>query len=58
MNGYICFYKGKRLEIHADTLLAARDKAAAHFKARRAYEVTCVLAEKNGEQVIHKTESL
>ena len=58
MNSYICFYKGKRFDVCADTQLAARGKAAAHFKARRAYEVTCVRVEKNGEQVTHKTESL
>lgn len=53
MNGYVCFYKGKRIEVHAETLLKARDMAAAQFKARKAYEVTCVLAEKDGEQVTH-----
>ena len=58
MNGYICFYKGKRFEVYADTLLAARDKAAAHFKAHRAYAVICVLAEVDGEQVTYRTESL
>ena len=58
MNGYICFYKGKRLEVHADTLLAARDKAAAHFKARHAYAVICVLTEVDGEQVTYRTVSL
>ncbi len=53
MNGYVCFYKGRRLEIYADTLLQARDKAAKEFKARKAWEVNCLLAEKSGEQVIH-----
>jgi len=52
-NGYIAFYKGKQLEVHAETSLKARDKAAAMFKAKKAYDVTVVLAEKNGEQVTH-----
>ena len=53
MNGYICFYKGKQIEVTADKLLEAQDKAAKLFKAKKAYEVTCVLAEKDGEQVTH-----
>jgi hypothetical protein len=53
MNGYVAFYKGKRIEVHAESQLAARDKAAALFKARKAYDVTVVLAEKSGEQVAH-----
>ena len=53
MNGYVCFYKGKRIEVYAETLLKARDLAASQFKAKRAYEVTCVLAEKDGKQVTH-----
>ncbi len=55
MNGYVAFYKGRRTEVHADTSLAARDKAAAIFKVKpnKAYEVTVMLAEKNGEQVTH-----
>ncbi len=53
MNGYIAFYKGKRLEVMAETLLAARDKAAKEFKAKKAWEVNIALAEINGNQVTH-----
>ena len=53
MNGYVCFYKGKRIEVYADTTYEAQQKAATLFKARKAYEVTVVLAEKNSEPVIH-----
>lgn len=53
MNGYIAFYKDKRIEIYAETSIQARDIAAKKFKAKKAYEVTVVLAEKDGEQVIH-----
>jgi len=50
MNGYVCFYRGKRTEVHADTILQARDKAVAHFKANKPWEVTAVLAELAGVQ--------
>jgi hypothetical protein len=53
-NGYIAFYKGKQTEVYANTSLEARNKAAVFFKAKKPYEVTVVLAEKNGEQVVHK----
>jgi hypothetical protein len=53
MNGYIAFYKGKQHEVHAATSYEAQKKAAEHFKARKSYEVTVVLAEKDGQQVTH-----
>ena len=58
LNGYVCFYKQKRTEVYASTLVEARDKAAAFFKAKKAYEVTAVLAEKGGVQVVHSTAGL
>lgn len=53
MNGYIAFYKGKKLEVYAASSYEAQQKAAALFKARKSYEVTVVLAEKDGQQVTH-----
>ena len=59
MNGYKAFYKGRQCEVYADTQLQARDKAAAQFKARKAYDVTVMLCETGtdgtapGTQVIH-----
>lgn len=53
MNGYMCFYKGKRHEVYADTTYDAQKKTAVFFKAKKTYEVTVMLAEKNGEQVVH-----
>ena len=55
MNGYVCFYKGKRVEVYADSSYAAQQRAATLLKAKRSYEVTVVLAEKNGEIVTHST---
>ena len=53
MYGYVCFYKGKRIEVYAETSYAAQQKAAAQFKARKPYEVNVMLAEKDGKPVVH-----
>lgn len=54
MNGYVAFYRGKQMEVMAETSLEAQKKAAQAFKARKSYEVTVVLAEKDGEQITHR----
>lgn len=54
MNGYIAFYRGKKIEVYADTSYEAQKKAADVFKAKKPYEVSVVLAEKDGQQVTHK----
>jgi hypothetical protein len=55
MNGYVCFYNGKRLEVYAASLLEAKNKAVAHFKPAKSkvHMVTCMLAEKDGRQITH-----
>lgn len=53
MNGYIAFYRGKQIEVHAASSYEAQTKAAALFKAKKSYEVTVVLAERGGEAVVH-----
>lgn len=53
MNGYIAFYKGKQIEVYAESSYAAQKKAAEQFKAKKSYEVTVMLAEKDGKQVTH-----
>lgn len=55
MNGYVAFYNGKRVEVKADTLYAAKQEAVKQLKVRKSQEhmVSVVLAEKNGEQVTH-----
>jgi hypothetical protein len=58
MNGYIAFYRGRQIEVYSDSSYQAQQKAAAIFKAKKAYEVTVVIAEKNGEQVTHSPASL
>ena len=58
MHGYICFYKGKKLEVTADTTYQAQLKAQQVLKAKKAYEVTVVLCESYGKQVTLNTASL
>lgn len=53
MNGYVCFYRGRKMEIQAATAYDAQQKAARAFSAKRGYQVAVVLAEKAGEQVAH-----
>lgn len=53
MNGYKAFYKGRQTEVMADTSDQAQQKAAAFFKAKKSYEVTVVLCEKQGQPVVH-----
>jgi hypothetical protein len=58
MNGYIAFWRGKRVEVHADSSYAAQLAAAKLFKNGAGknpshYDVDVVLAEKDGQQVTH-----
>lgn len=57
-NGYVAFYKGKRKEVYATSSYEAQKKAAKEFGAKKSWEVSVTLAEKNGKQVTHvATES-
>lgn len=58
MNGYKCFYKGKTIEVYANTSYEAQKLAAAQFKAKKSYDVTVVLCEKQGKQVAHSTSEV
>jgi hypothetical protein len=51
-NGYIAFYKGKRIEVYADTMYGAQQTAAKYFKAKKEYEVNVSLAEVDGNPYI------
>lgn len=55
MNGYVCFYKSKRIEVYASTSLEARRKAARELKlsAKQEHDISVVLAEKDGASVTH-----
>ena len=59
MNGYIALYKGRKLEVRADSSYQAQQKATAEFKAKKSYEVTVMLAEdSSGNAVSHSTTSV
>lgn len=56
MNGYVCFYRDKRLEVYADTLWNAKEKAIQEFKLegkKSRFEVSVHLAELQGKPVVH-----
>ena len=55
MNTYICFYKGKKIEVKAESSLEAQTKAAKEFKAKKRYEVTPMLVAIDDTQVVHNT---
>ena len=42
---FVCFYKGKRYEVEAETSYKAQQLAAAYFKAKKSYEVTVMRAD-------------
>jgi len=54
-NGYVCFYKGKRFEVYAETPYDAQCKVAIENKVKdkNRYQITVMLAELNGKQVTH-----
>lgn len=48
---YVCFYKGKQITVQALRSYDAQLDAAKKFKAKKSYEVTVVLAAKDGQAV-------
>lgn len=52
--GFVAFYKGKQMDVWADSSYLAQQQAAVAFKARKSYEVTVVLADRGGgKPVVH-----
>lgn len=58
MNTYLAFYRGKQLEVKAETSFAAQQLAAKSFKAKKSFEVNVMLTEKDGKPYVHDTASL
>lgn len=54
-NGYVAFYKGKKIDVKADSIYGAQKTAAQYFKAKKEYEVNVMLAELDGKQYIQST---
>jgi hypothetical protein len=55
MYGYIAIYKGKQLEVYAESSYKAQLEAAKQFKAKKSYEVSVYLCEKDGQPVEQST---
>ena len=58
MNGYKAFYKGRELDIYANSSYEAQKLATAQFRARKSYDVTVILCELSGSQVIQNPSIL
>jgi hypothetical protein len=54
-NGYVAFYKDKKIEVYADTKYEAQLKAAKLFNAKKSYDVDVVLAELDGKPYLNST---
>lgn len=55
MNGYICFFKHHKIEVHADTMLDAKELAARQLKVRpsQQHQISVHLAIKASKPVVH-----
>lgn len=53
MNTYVAFYRKRKVEVEAKTSYEAQIAAAVLLNARKRYEVTVVLAKKDGVPVTH-----
>ena len=55
MNGYVCFYNKKRIEVYANTSYEAQQKVIEQEKVPKSkrYAVSVTLAEKDGKPVTH-----
>lgn len=60
LNGYVCFYRDKRIEVYAESSYAAQIKAADQLKVKgmRRSSISVVLAEKAGVAVEFDPASL
>lgn len=60
MNGYICLWRGKRIEVYAETLFKAQCKAAELLKVKpkKRHEITVVLCETENGPVVHKPQDI
>lgn len=58
MNTYKAFYRGKVIEVQSDTSYHAQLKAAELLKVKHSYDVTVLLVEKDGQEIIHNPTEL
>lgn len=55
LNGYIAYYKGKQKEVRAVSSYTAQLQAAVLFQTNKSWDVTVVLCEVDGKQIIQPT---
>ena len=53
MNGYKAYYKGRSIDVYANTSYEAQQKAAELFKAKKRHEVGVFLCERDSKEIIH-----
>lgn len=55
LNGYVCIYNGRQIEVYAPSLYEAKQEAVRQFRPPKSkqHRVSAHLAEKNGEPVVH-----
>lgn len=58
MNGYKAFFRGRTIDVYAETSLEAQQKASMAFKARKQYDVTVMLCERDDAPVTVSTNTL
>lgn len=60
MNGYICIFLGKRVEVIANDLWQAKQKAIQALKVPKGKQglLSIVLAEVEGNQITHNASSI
>ena len=60
MNGYLAFYQGNRLEVYADTIWQAKQKAIQELSVPKKKQglLTIALAEVEGKEYINNASSI
>jgi hypothetical protein len=54
INSYKAFYRDKVIEVQAETTFGAQVLASEMFKAKKSYDVSVTLCEREDKQVTHK----
>ena len=56
MNTYKAFYKNKTIEVQSDSSYHAQLEAAKLLGAKKSFQVTVGLVEKDGQSIIHTAD--
>ena len=58
MNTFKAIYKGKSIEVEAESSYKAQQAAAVIFKTKKPWDIALMAVLVNGKEVIHSTTSL